>query len=216
MIIHTIHIDQVRGMDLRWMEQAMPARWERAQRFVRERDRLLCLGAGVLLRMKAGVGSERELTFNEHGKPFAAGRNWFSLSHSGDLSAIVIDRGRVGMDMEYVGSPFPAEAAERIFTKDELSHIGNALQEEGEPIGRLQDRAMYRLWTMKESMLKAIGVGLAMDPSSFSVLPALSGDPVTVGDDKWYIAGGESGGYCYSVCREEPTEQPEAENIFRV
>ena len=46
--LETLHVSQIRGMDFSWMKEAMPERWKKAHRFLREEDRLLCLGAGFL------------------------------------------------------------------------------------------------------------------------------------------------------------------------
>lgn len=193
--IYTIHIDQLRNMDFSWLQKAMPSRWQKAQRFIREEDRLLCLGAGELLRSVAGIESEEDLILSDTGKPLAPGKIDFSLSHSAHRCAIAVNHGAIGLDIEKMAEPFPAEA-EIAFTDDEKAFAKN---------GSLQDA--YRLWTMKESMLKATGQGFLLEPASFSVLPAISGNAVSVCGSTWHVKSGEFDGYALSICRNKRVAQ---------
>ncbi len=195
--IYTINNDKTRFLDFDWMKTAMPERWAKSQRFVREQDRLMCLGAGYLLRSVAGIESESELTLTENGKPIAVSKADFSLSHSGERSAIVINNGKIGLDIEKIEDEFPKEA-QMIFTEEEKTFCRNAPN---------PNICAYQLWTMKESVLKAIGLGFSIDPASFCVLPALSREPVKIGDNVWHIACGVFDGYSCSVCREKLIEK---------
>ena len=195
--IYTINISRIRQLDLSWMKDKMPRRWERAGKYLREQDRLLCLGAGYLLNRAVGIRSEDELTFNENGKPIAPSKADFSLSHSVQRSAIVVGDGQIGLDIEKIESEFPKEA-QMIFTEEEKSFCM------ANPNPNL---CSYQLWTMKESVLKASGLGFSLDPTTFSVLPAFSKEPVKVGENVWHIVSGVFDGYCCSVCREQPIDK---------
>jgi len=190
--IYTIHIESLRNMDFTWLQKAMPSRWQKAQRFVREEDRLLCLGAGELLRSVAGIESEEELILSDTGKPLAPGKIDFNLSHSAHRCAIVINHGAIGLDIEKTTEPFPAEA-QIAFTEDEKDFAQNHSAQDS-----------YRLWTMKESVLKATGKGFLFEPTSFSVLPAISGKAISVCGSTWHVKSCEHDGYAFSICRNEP------------
>ena len=195
--VRALSLERIRRMDFSWMQDAMPARWARARRFLREEDRLLCLGAGFLLRELLGIESEKEISFNEYGKPFAPGRKKFSLSHGGGLCAIAVSEREVGLDIEKIVQPFPAEAG-AVFTEDEKRWAF----ESGANCGASADSRAYRLWTMKESAMKAVGLGFFLDPKSFSLVPALSGEAVMVGGKSWRVQSAEAQGYSVSVCAE--------------
>jgi 4'-phosphopantetheinyl transferase len=93
-----------------------------------------------------------------HGKPQLAGAlcDWqFSLSHSGGWVLLALALGQpVGVDLE---SLRPRERllalAQRFFTSTEANALHNLPETE-----RL--RAFYALWTAKEAVLKAAGVGI--------------------------------------------------------
>ncbi len=195
--IYTINIPHIRQLNLDWMKYAMPQRWERVQRFVREQDKLLGLGAGYLLRNVADIESESELTLTKNGKPIAVSKADFSLAHSGERSTIVINNGKIGLDIEKIENEFPQEA-QMIFTEEEKTFCRKAPN---------PNICAYQLWTMKESVLKAIGLGFSFDPASFCVLPAFSKEPVKIGENVWHIACGVFDGYSCSVCREKPINE---------
>ncbi len=95
---------------------------------------------------------------DEHGKPQLTGalREWhFSLSHSGGWALLALAQGQpVGVDLEW---PRPRRRllamAQRFFTAAEADALHSLAEEE-----RL--RAFYSLWTAKEAVLKAAGVGI--------------------------------------------------------
>jgi len=62
----------------------------------------------------------------------------------------------------------------------------------------------FRLWTWKESLMKAAGLGMSLEPRSFEVLPFAEGKPVLLRGSAWHAAGGSLEGYRYSVCSDVP------------
>ena len=83
----------------------------------------------------------------------------FNLSHSGDFVAIAVGRGgTVGIDIECPRSIAEIDALlDRFFTDGERA----AVRDRPAP-HRME--AFLRLWTRKEAVLKAAGVGLSVDP----------------------------------------------------
>lgn len=140
-------------------------RRERVMRYHFDKDRRLCLGAGLLLAYvlrQAGV-SDLSLRSLPGGKPVLSARPdiHFSLSHSGTLAVCAISGQPVGVDVEVVQSANP-EIAALCFQKQEWEWINQS----ADPC-----RAFIRLWTRKESYLKRLGTGLIDAPKAFSVLP---------------------------------------------
>ena len=120
-------------------------------------DRLACSG--------------QQLTFgtSSYGKPFARVDEMpnpisFNVSHSGSHGLIAVaSYGRLGVDIE-----------ERI-SRDDLTSLTDAVlgpNEEREFAllrGNRRTHFFFRMWTLKEALIKALGVGFSQDPAKFEV-----------------------------------------------
>ena len=151
---------------------------ERARRFIGTGPRrrfTLCRAALRALLCDEIRCRNDQLTLGaaEHGKPFAIvqgtpARVSFNVSHSGKHGLIAVaSEGRLGVDVEERTSHRNMETLiEAVFTPDERTEL--ALIE-----GEDRHRAFFRLWTVKEALVKAEGTGLSLDPSLFEVPPAM-------------------------------------------
>lgn len=63
-----------------------------------------CLLAGLLLRAVFGEKNYKRIAVDGCGKPYLAGGDFFSLSHSGDYVILAVAGCRVGVDIEKVVS----------------------------------------------------------------------------------------------------------------
>jgi 4'-phosphopantetheinyl transferase len=137
---------------------------ERAQRFHRESDRhRFTVRRGRLRALLAGYldakPAEIVLVLDDHGKPWLRSPDFtwlrFNVSHSAGVVVFAVARGReVGVDVEQVRPDFPVdEVARRFLSPRQQDTLAASAQ---------QDRVdvFYRLWTRKEALLKALGVGL--------------------------------------------------------
>ncbi len=119
--------------------------------------------------------------YGEHGKPFARVAHkrasiGFNASHSGCHGLIAVaDQGGVGVDVE-----------ERVPRYD-LEGIGSLVYgpKEQRLLARTAESGklhlFYRLWSMKEALIKALGSGFSLNPSGFEVPePMLHGDRSSV------------------------------------
>ena len=141
-----------------------PEESSRAERFALEAGRRrFVLSHGALRCILSGyTGSDpAELRFGStaKGKPFLASDDatgiHFNLSHSGDLALIGVAVGlRVGVDLEMVQERSGLHEIVRSYW---ASAEQDALRQ-AEPAE--QCRTFYRLWTRKESVLKASGQGI--------------------------------------------------------
>lgn len=99
-----------------------------------------------------------QLELGEHGKPLLADRAFsFNLSHSADYWVLAVSNlETVGVDVETVRSRSSLDGiARRCFSDAELvSWLGLAADE--------RQSVFYRLWTIKEAFVKAVGRGLAL------------------------------------------------------
>ncbi|SDG00411.1 4'-phosphopantetheinyl transferase family protein [Desulfovibrio legallii] len=158
-------------------------------------DRLRALAAGLLLRRVLGVRADDALTLNPWGKPRLCrpGGPGFSLSHAGAYAVLAVGRPPLGVDVEprpALGSPLPLRGlhpAERL-----------ALARSSRPAN-----CWLRLWTGKESLLKAVGLGLWLNPESFSLLPLCDG-PHPWGKRIWHLAWRELPGHVLAVAARQP------------
>lgn len=125
-----------------------------------------------------------------HGKPaLATAALSFNLSHSGDAAAVALARGiEVGIDLETMSRPRPhARLARRFFCPSEARALAAVAPQD-------RETAFLRLWTAKESVLKALGRGLAfgLDRLEFDLTaptPALRHIAADGGDvAHWHIA----------------------------
>ncbi len=97
----------------------------------------------------------------EHGKPFLiGGRYCFNLSDSGELLLCALSDREIGADIQELTS-FNEAVVRRFFAPDEAESVCSAAD---------RDDAFTALWTKKESWCKALGAGLSLPLSSFSVL----------------------------------------------
>ncbi len=97
--------------------------------------------------------------------PFDASGLDFNLAHTRGLVVLAVARGApVGIDVEIYEKKVPLEVARRFFSPVEV----NAL--EALPIDE-RPRRFLRLWTLKESYLKAVGTGIAggLDSMTFRI-----------------------------------------------
>lgn len=86
----------------------------------------------------------------------------FNLSHTDGLAVLAIAESDVGVDVEWLERPGrTVELAERYFAPSEVNAL-RALPREAQ-----RDR-FFDLWTLKESYIKARGLGLAIPLASFA------------------------------------------------
>ncbi len=145
---------------------------QKYHRFYFEKDRRLYLVSHAMLRLVLANYlncSTQSLRFveNNYGKP--ALKNYpgfrFNLSHSKNAVALIVshmDQLDLGVDIEcsYDRGQVPDVAA-HYFSKDESSLL---LMEPKEQ----QIDLFFKLWTLKEAYIKAIGKGLSIDLGGFS------------------------------------------------
>ncbi|WP_406205685.1 4'-phosphopantetheinyl transferase superfamily protein [Kitasatospora sp. NBC_01560] len=116
--------------------------------------RLLVAAAAEL----AGVAeAEIRVEYEPGGRPFLAGAGRglsVSVSHGQGLAAVALTRaGRVGVDLEVLRPVRAERLAERWFSAAETAWVSARPPEE-------QQEAFFWLWTRKEAVGKALGIGL--------------------------------------------------------
>lgn len=163
-------------------------RLDRASKLKHEKDRLRSIAVEYLLNTMIEeiqgntdeymIPTPVELEYDEHGKPHVytieGDEIYFSLSHSGDYVACIIADKSCGIDIERHSDRDYEKIARRICTDSELEHVKT--KEE-----------FYQVWTLKESVMKAEGLGLALDMKKIETGIITDGHTVIrVGDRKYY------------------------------
>ena len=142
----------------------------------------------------AGVRNEAELRLGPYGKPYRPGRPAFSLSHSGEWCVLAKGDGEIGVDIEGMDRR-GLHVAARVLSPEELRWMSD------DPLPRF-----YTLWTWKESVMKATGQGMNLEPRSFEALPFVRKEPIVVDELRWYGATGGIEGYRFGICAPWPVE----------
>ena len=185
--VRVIHVDLAPDAEreaeaVQWLD---PSETERLCRFRVDRPRrefALCRAAlRANLCDLLGCTNERlSFGFGEHGKPFAlvAGRaasTSFNLSHSVGhglvaFASLARPRKRIGVDAEVRRPDRDFDGiGERVFGATERAALAAARGED-------KVHLFYRLWALKEALIKALGTGFSLDPSRFEVPPAMIGE----------------------------------------
>ena len=178
--VNVTHVDLTpnasrEASSLLWLNEEEQARCRQYPLPGPRRRFALCRAAlrSILCR-QLGCSNER-LSFgsSDHGKPFALVNEEpaaisFNLSHSRKHGLIaLVPHGRLGVDVEeYVPRRDFDELSEAVFGPHEQSAIACVR-------GRDRVQLFFRLWTIKEALIKALGLGFTLDVSQFEVPPAL-------------------------------------------
>ena len=161
--------DDLCGIELLW-----PDRQDKVARYLMPADRARCLVGGLLMSRILSISDASQLKFNSYGKP-SLSNCFFNLSHSGMYVIMAVSDAEIGVDIEQI-LPYSDDVAKKCFVLEEYRW----LKQQGDLA------SFYALWTAKESIMKASGLGLQMAPESFDVLPVADG-PRTVRGKTWFL-----------------------------
>ena len=160
-----------------WLDESERSRWGRFQ-FAGPRRRFgLCRAALRAILCRRLECENGQLAFEEsrHGKPFAMVDGTpvpdsFNVSHSGGHGLIAFaPAGRRGVDVE-----------ERVAHRNLDLLVATVLGEREQALlagtrGDARTHLFFKLWTMKEALIKAHGMGMALDPSRVQIPSAMLG-----------------------------------------
>lgn len=174
--LHVVHVDLVNQPSheahaLKWLNSVERARANRYKSTIARRRFVLCR-ATLRSKLCDRLGlPNSELSFNDvhNEKPEAFVMNTaidceFNVSHSFDHGLIAFsNRGRIGADIE-----------ERILRQDLQGEIRKVFSSHEQQILKQtepnhQVDMFFRLWTVKEALIKATGDGFRLDTATFTL-----------------------------------------------
>ena len=144
--------------------------------------------------LKIAYNEETVIVKNDLGKPSLAEfpEVHYNLSHANGIAACIVSGNECGIDCEQVRE-YRKNVLRRAFSEQEILLVESAPEE-------LRDLMFFRLWTLKEAYVKALGIGISypLNTAEFS----FSGDRIVSEIEGYsfrqYIIKG--GRFVVSVC----------------
>lgn len=141
-------------------------------------------------------------SYGEFGKPeLVKEQNFsnihFNVSHSGDYILIGIsESGAIGVDVEKVSEDIDLPSiSERFFSADEAAYL-NKLS------GDKSLKSFFKVWTQKEALIKANGMGLSFGLDSWSTKPEEDIYIISIDDKKYSVTNIDiSNEYYGAMCK---------------
>lgn len=179
------------------------SRQNKIDKYLLKKDRNFSLAAGLLLKKAlADLGiNNYDVEYGENGKPYLKNELvFYNLSHSEERAMCVVSMEEVGCDTEKIAD-IDFEIADRFFNPSECALL-DSLTDINE-----KRTAFFRMWTLKESFMKATGRGMTLPLDSFSI--DIDGDVISVKQqisaEKYYFKEySMNDGYRYAVCALNP------------
>lgn len=143
--------------------------------------------------IKIEYNADARISYGEQGKPSLADHPDinYNLSHSDGITVCLVSAHECGIDAERIRQYRP-KVVKRAFSDAEKTLIENAPDEE-------RDSLFFRLWTLKESYVKAIGIGISYPLKTVEF--AFNGDEIITNitgySFKQYLIDGR---FAVSVC----------------
>ncbi|MGN0480998.1 MAG: 4'-phosphopantetheinyl transferase family protein [Lachnospiraceae bacterium] len=178
---------------------ASPERRRKTDDMYFRKDKMLSLAAEALLRKSLDdMGlTDSIVIYGKNGKPYIAGNDiFFSLSHSEKTVMCAISQSEIGADTEKV-TEIDLDIAKHFFHPAEYEMLAGA------PGDAQRQDIFFRLWTLKESFAKVLGLGMHLPFDSFCI--DIQDGNISVWQDinneKYCFKEYElNDGYKYSVC----------------
>lgn len=188
--VWTINLAISPDQEINQFDSLTPDEQQRAKRFLAPIHRKRFIAARYALRNILGqyLSTPPEnvsFIYTEHGKPFLSGtmqeKLQFNLAHTYDIAVCVITLDHaIGVDIEKIVEKNDLAIAERFFSREENRAL-SVLPPDEQTIG------FYRLWSKKEALVKAVGKGLSISLSSFSVSTNTLPEMIVLENKNWSL-----------------------------
>jgi len=166
----------------------------RVERIRKKEKQSQSITAGLLLRyclLKSGY-DDSDISLSEGAKPYIEGDPiYFSLSHSGEYAACITDENPVGIDIQRIVK-IKDRTLTRFCTEKEAEYLSKSKD---------ADTDAVKLWTLKESYLKASGCSTA---EAFAAEFSFDNNGDITGPSGFdFELSYEINGYVVAVCRKQ-------------
>lgn len=146
--------------------------------------------------LNIAYSEDTAITKNRYGKPSLTEYPdiKYNISHADGISACIVSEYECGIDCENVREYRP-NVMKRAFSDDEKNMILSAPENQ-------RNLLFFRLWTLKESYIKAIGMGLSfpLNQANFSFENGIINSNITDCRFRQYIL--RNGKFIVSVCEQ--------------
>jgi len=153
------------------------------KKYLRWQDRKLnVLGKLLLIEglklYNLDSGYLEKLKYTKYGKPYFLDLELdFNISHSGEYAICALAKGmRLGVDIEKI-KEIDLDSFPEVFTQNEFHNINTS---------KSKEETFYNYWTIKESIIKAIGKGLSIPLQDIKINTSKQ---VNYNNDIWYVEG---------------------------
>jgi len=201
--IYLMNISELDPNDSKWKNYVSEKRYTKMKSYLQKKDRALSLGGELLLNrglqeLYPDIKCPVTCSEDEHGKPYLPDHPdiYFNISHSEEYAVCAISDVPVGVDIEYC-SAIDLDVAGSYFFSREYGYILEKPESD-----RID--AFYDLWTLKESYMKATGLGFRLALDAFCIH---MGDKITVVQDRqiqpYSFFHTQHGNYKLAVCYQD-------------
>lgn len=142
---------------------------KKVNRLLHIKDKYRTLLGEILVRLVIAkrhsiANCDYKILTNNYGKPYLHNINnfEFNISHAGDWVVCAIDDTPIGIDVEKIKVINYSEIAQRFFAKNENRFLKDTSEHK-------KLRCFFKIWTLKESYIKAVGKGLSIPLKSFDI-----------------------------------------------
>jgi len=113
------------------------------------------------------TGENLQVVYTEAGKPQLPGAGWqISISHSSGLAALILGRGKVGIDVESLGRPLE-KIEKKFLSEQEIAFVKNS---------EFPEKVLLLCWCAKEAVFKLV------DDSGIDFREQIEIDPFQIND----------------------------------
>jgi 4'-phosphopantetheinyl transferase len=159
-----MNISKINPDDEMWQAYLSEKRAEKVQRLKKQNKKAQSIGAELLLNFAANGDTRKKVKWDtdEMGKLYLTEHDglYVNLSHSKDYAVCAVHDKPIGADIQFCRE-CDMKMAQRFFSPNETEFINGSKDRKS---------AFFEIWTKKESLVKAVGKGLAIPLGSFSVL----------------------------------------------
>ncbi len=186
--IHLWSTDLTRVVDETKLAFLSPEEHDRANRFHFPLHRHRFIAARITLRYLLSLYLDSPpdkivFSYSEYKKPYLATHPhlFFNIAHSHDIALYAFTLNHtIGVDIEKIREHYEEAIAKRYFSPYEYQSLMQLPKE-------AKAMAFYRLWSRKEALTKAIGKGLHIPLSNFSVSINENVETINLENDTWTL-----------------------------